>query len=135
ALVPWRERDRALVRLEGVLEPVHLHEDPADAHVRQRPIRRDLGGLAVGIDRGLVPAPEGCDVAATQGVLVALVERAWLRGPRDRPGPPRPLPGLTAHPPRTSASSAFWTWSRFSDWSQMMLRGPSITEDVISSSR
>ena len=45
-----------------------------------------------------------------------------------------PGPLITA-PPRTSVRSAFWTCSRFSDCSQMRLRGPSITSDVISSPR
>jgi hypothetical protein len=73
ALVPWRERQRPLIRGHGVVEPAHLAENAADARVGQRAIGRDLGGLAVCIDRGLVPAAKRRDVAAPEGVLVALV--------------------------------------------------------------
>ena len=154
-LVPRGEGQRPLVRRDRVRRAVHLREDPADAGMRQRPVGGDRGRLAVRVDRGVVPAAKRRDVAAPQRVLVALVEGGGSarRGPGTGRHPrrgSRPIARTLraarilrarlrrvvrrAHP-STSTRSAFWTWSRFSDWSQMMLRGPSITAEVISSPR
>ena len=65
-------------------------------------------------------AAQGGRVPAPEGVLVALVTA---------------IGHAAVSPARISTSSAFWTCSRFSDWSKMRLRGPSITSDVISSPR
>ena len=81
-LVPRRELQRPAVRLHRLGRPVHLHEDPADRRVRQRPVRRDLGRLAVRPDRRFEAAAERRDVPPPERVLVALVQRVRGRRPR-----------------------------------------------------
>ena len=117
---PVPGRGRARVGGEGFVGPAQPGQDAAEPDVaagrgparagppRDRRRRRRRG------------AAQGSDVAAPERVLVLLVAAARSC---------RPIP------PRTSTSSAFWTCSRFSDWSQIRLRGPSMTAEVISSPR
>jgi len=96
---------------------------------RARSGRDPRAASPVRVDGRVVPSAQRGDVTAPERVLVPLVERARRRRPARPGGALARCPRF--HPARISTSSAFWTWRRFSDWSQMMLRGPSITDEVI----
>ena len=102
--------------VEGVRGPAHPGEDRAAARQRQRAIGREQRRFLVRVECVLELVAERGDMPSAQRVLVAL-ERG------------------VGNPAMSSTRSAFWAWSRFSDWSKMMLRGPSITSEVISSPR
>ena len=129
-LVPRRDRERPAVAVERLGRSAHLDEDAAD---RRRAAAPDPGRSRpprCSPDRRLVPAAQrrrrgragGRPCSARRATARLAVGRAACAFFGDQP-------------PMTSTSRAFWTWSRFSDWSQMMLRGPSMTSDVISSPR
>ena len=117
-LVLGRAGQGQVERAQGVGGPARDQQHPPESHVGRGARWLEVGGLAIGLRRLDEVAPDRRQVPAAQDVAIAL---ELGRG----------------HPadPRIATSSAFWTWSRFSDWSKMRLRGPSITSEVISSPR
>ena len=73
-LVAGPEGECTVVGLSRLCRPARAHHDPADGGMRQRPIRCDGRGLAIGGDRRVEPAAKRGDVASSEGVLVCLVE-------------------------------------------------------------
>ena len=110
-LVARRERERPAVRLERLGRPAHLHEDPADRGVRQRPVRRDRRRLAVRPDRGLV-AGRGATRRGRAGGRPCSARRASSPDPgrgRRRRGLLRPV---SHRSPRRAAPSGRGAGSR-----------------------
>ncbi len=112
---------------ERIGRPPGAQQRRAGARVRGRALGRDLGCLGIRRQRINEAALQRSDVSAPQRLLVTLVQRLAAH-PRLRHAPDRSQA-------ISSTSNAFCACNRFSDCSKMMLLGPSITSDVISSPR
>ena len=123
----------SVVGMLGFVKPAKALQHVADARVRERAVGRDGCGRLVRGQGRVEIALNGGHVSTPQGLLVQ-IEQGLTHA-----DPPAPPPYSTRPPsprlPRSSTRSPFWTWSRFSDCEKMMLCGPSITLDVISSPR